>query len=137
MPSLKDVDSNKLIGAAAAQLQGVITPPAWAPFVKTGVNRERHPQQPDWWYLRSASLLRTLALGRPLGVSRLQTRYGGRKNRGHKPEHKYKASGSVIRTALKQLEAAGLVRTEKGKGRSLTPKGASFIARAAKAAGSA
>ena len=98
------------------------------------MSRERHPQQPDWWYIRSASLLRTLALGNA-GVSRLRTRYGGRKNRGHKPEHKFKASGAVIRTALQQLEAAGLVKTEKGKGRLLTPKGASFLSKAAKAAG--
>ena len=134
MPSVKDIDPNRLIAAAAAKLQELpeLAPPAWAPYAKTGVHKQRAPEQANWWFLRSAALLRTLALGRTVGVSRLRTRYGGRKNRGHKPEHRFRGSGAVIRTSLQQLEAAGFVRTEKGKGRSITPKGLSFLAKAAK-----
>jgi small subunit ribosomal protein S19e len=53
--------------------------------------------------------------------------YGSRKNRGHKPERKLPASGSVIREILQQLESAGLVKTEKGKGRRITAKGKAFL----------
>jgi len=56
-------------------------------------------------------------------------RQGGRKNLGHQPGHKRPASGAIIRKALQQLEAAGLVKTEKGKGRVITPKGQSMINR--------
>ena len=137
MPIAQDVNQQALVAQAAKELEKLkeLTPPAWASFVKTGVSRERPPTQPDWWWIRSASVLRRLSEGQPLGVSRLRRAYGGRKNRGHKPEHKFKGSGSVIRTALQQLEAAGLVKAEKGKGRFLTPKGASFLAKAAKTAG--
>ena len=53
-----------------------------------------------------------------------------RKNRGHKPEHFYPASGSVIRKILQQLEKSTLIQQNKTgnrKGRILTPKGTSFL----------
>jgi len=46
-------------------------------------------------------------------------------------EHFKKAGGSIIRKALQQLEAAGLVCTIKGKGRILTPEGRSLLDRLA------
>jgi len=100
--------------------------PEWARFVKTGVNRERPPEQEDWWYIRAASILRKIQIKQPIGVNRLRKIYGGRKNRGHKPEHKYKGSGSIIREILQQLEEAGFVKKDK-KGRVLTPKGKEFL----------
>jgi small subunit ribosomal protein S19e len=63
----------------------------------------------------------------PLGVARLRTIYGGNKNNGHQPEHHNKASGKVIRTALQNLEEAGLVEEEEGEGRVITDKGKSFL----------
>ncbi|MEM2282757.1 MAG: 30S ribosomal protein S19e [Candidatus Hadarchaeales archaeon] len=92
-----------------------LTPPPWSHFVKTGVHRERRPEQPDWWYMRAASILRRLYLDGPVGVSRLRTYYGGRKNRGQAPEHFRKGSGKIIRTILQQLEKAGLVETKVGR----------------------
>ncbi|MEM5872086.1 MAG: 30S ribosomal protein S19e [Candidatus Aenigmatarchaeota archaeon] len=129
MIMIKDVEADKLIENLAKELEKieVMKPPEWAKFVKTGVSRERPPQQKNWWYIRSASVMRKLYLKGPIGVSRLRRIYGSRKRRGHKPEHKYPGSGAIIRNILKQLEKAGFVKTEKGKGRVLTPKGKAFM----------
>ncbi len=122
----------KLVKLAAEELrtQKIVQPEPWTKFVKTGQHKERAPDQEDWWYLRSASILRTIARFGPIGTQKLRGRYGGRKDRGHKPEHFYPASGSIIRTILQQLEKAGLLQqTQKGvhKGRVLSPKGTSFL----------
>jgi len=126
---IKDVEADKLIEEVAKELEkmDVMKPPEWAKFVKTGVSRERPPQQKNWWYVRSASVLRKLYLKGPLGVSRMRRIYGSRKRRGHKPEHRYPASGAIIRAIFKQLEKAGFVKAEKRKGRMLTPKGRVFL----------
>ena len=68
-----------------------------------------------------------------MGVPKHRKVNGGRKNRGHKPEHKKRASGSIIREILQQHEKAGFVKTEKGKGRTITPKGQKFLDGIAKA----
>ncbi len=130
----KNVAPDELIMEAAKKLEKVeeLKPPEWAKFVKTGVCKERPPTQKNWWYIRTASILRKLSLGKPIGVSRLRRVYGSRKRRGHKPEHKYPASGAIIRKILQQLERAGFVRTEERKGRVITPKGRSFLKEIAK-----
>jgi len=109
--------------------QGVLTMPDWAKFVKTSVARERPPMQNDWWYLRGASILRKLYLYGHLGVRRLSKFYGGRQNRGYKPEKKRKGSKKILRVILQQLENGGLVKkveTPK-KGRILTEKGKEIV----------
>jgi small subunit ribosomal protein S19e len=104
-----------------------LKPPHWSRFVKTGAHKERVPDQPDWWHIRAASILRRLYIDGPVGVSRLRTYYGGRQNRGQPPEHFRKGGGKIIRTLLQQLEKAGLTtRTGKG-GRKLTPKGIELL----------
>ena len=122
-----EVDANKLIESIAKELKKIkeIEPPEWAKFVKTGVAKERLPQQKDWWYIRAASILRKIYF-QPLGVSRLRRKYGSRKNRGYKPERFYPGSGSIIRKILQQLEAASLVQ-KSAKGRELTAKGRQLI----------
>ena len=127
-----DIDSQDLILKAAEELKKIpeIKPPEWAPFVKTGMHKERPPVNNDWWYVRVASVLRTVYRLGPVGVSKLRTKYGGKKNRGVKKEHFFKGSGNILRKSLQQLEKAGLVKfTEKGvhKGRVVTPKGKSFL----------
>mgnify|MGYP000728176127 CR=1 FL=1 len=128
MPKVSNDPIGKIIENAAEELKKVkaVSMPEWARFVKTGVNRERPPEQEDWWYIRAASILRKIQIKQPIGVNRLRKIYGGRKNRGHKPEHKYKGSGSIIREILQQLEEAGFVKKDK-KGRVLTPKGKEFL----------
>lgn len=126
------IKPNQLINQAAEELkkQKLVQPPAWSKFVKTGRHKERLPEQEDWWYYRSAAILRSIAKLGPIGTQKLRTKYGGKKDRGHKPERFYKAGGSIIRKILQQLEKAELIKqVEKGvhKGRILTPKGTSFL----------
>ena len=127
-----DVGAQELILKTAEELKKIpqIKAPAWAPFVKTGMSRERPPINSDWWYMRTASLLRIVYRQGPIGVSKLRSKYGGKQNRGTKKEHFYKGSGNILRKALQQLEKAGFVKfAEKGihKGRIATPKGKSFL----------
>lgn len=128
--SIKDVHPEKLTEELSEVLKDreEIEPPEWSHFVKTGPHKERPPEQPDWWYLRSASLLRKVYKEGPIGVSRLRSAYGGRKKRGSAPERFRKGSGKIIRTALQQLEEADLV--EKGnRGRRIAPNGMSLLKR--------
>lgn len=126
---IKEVEAGKLLDALSKELEKMeaMKPPEWARFVKTGVCKERPPTQKDWWYVRSASILRKLCIEGPVGVSKMRRIYGHRKRRGHKPEHKYPASGAIIREIFQQLEKAGLVKNEKRKGRMLTAKGKTFL----------
>jgi small subunit ribosomal protein S19e len=135
MASIHDVDPQKLIEAIAEDLkkEKEIVPPEWAPFVKTGVHKERAPDSVDWWFTRSAAILRTVCNRGPIGTSKLRAKYGGRKNRGRKPERFKKASGNIIRKILQQLEKAGLLEQEKKnlkKGRKITSKGQSLVDKA-------
>ena len=132
MATMYDADSQELIIKAAEELKKIpdIKAPAWATFVKTGMHKERAPVDKDWWYLRTASLLRTVYRLGPIGVSKLRTKYGGKKNRGVKKEHFFKGSGNILRKSLQQLEKAGFVKfADKGihKGRIITPKGKAFL----------
>lgn len=134
--TLYDVPINELILKTAAELEKMeeITPPAWSDFVKTGVYKERAPVQGNWWYIRAAAILQTLQKRGPIGVSKLRTKYGGRKNRGHQPEKFFKASGNIIRKILQQLEKAGLAAKEEKsihKGRIITAKGAKLLGKTA------
>ncbi len=132
MVSIYDVEPRKLIEVAAAELEKMpeMAPPSWADFVKTGVHNMRPPMENNWWYIRSASVLRAVYKLGPIGVQKLRTKYGGRKNRGHKPDKTFKASGNILRKILQKLELIGYVKqAEKGvhKGRIITPQGKSFM----------
>jgi len=110
--------------------QKAVQPPVWSAFAKTGHHADRPPTDKEWWYIRSAAVLRSVYKLGPIGTSKLRGKYGGRKNRGYKPEHFYKGSGSVIRKVLQQLEKSGLiVQAQRGahKGRVVSKKGRSFI----------
>ncbi len=135
MVTALEVPADKLIERLAAYLKEnypEITPPPWAYTVKTSISRENPPSDPDWWYKRAASILRKLYKhGRPVGVERLRTVYGGPKDRGSAPTHFAKGSGSIIRKILIQLEKAGLVVKEGNKGRKLSPRGRSLLDRIA------
>lgn len=125
-----DVPASKLIEKLANYLKenvDEISPPSWASIVKTGAHVQRPPQNPDWWYIRCASLLRKIYVHGPIGVERLRAEYGGRKDYGVRPEHAVKAGGAIIRKALQQLEAAGLVETFKTRGRRVTKKGRKLL----------
>lgn len=109
--------------------------PEWAQFVKSSSSKERPIDDPDFWHKRSASILRQIYKKGILGVNRLRTKYGSKKNRGMKPEKFRKSSGKIIRTILQQSDSAGfteLAKDIKGvrskrPGRQLTQKGKEFL----------
>lgn len=127
-----DVPKADLVESIAKELKNSkdIQPPAWSPFVKTGIFKERLPKREDWWHVRAAGMLIKVSKLGPIGVSKLRTLYGGRKHRGVASEHFYRGSGSIARKILQQLEKAGLIaKGQKGvhKGRLVTPKGLSLL----------
>ncbi|MCD1295333.1 30S ribosomal protein S19e [Methanocella sp. CWC-04] len=128
MAVVYDVPGTLFVNKTAQKLKetGKIQPPEWAADVKTGVHRELPPTQQDWWYTRCASILRRIYMDGPVGVQRLRSLYGGKKNRGVRPDRHERGSGAVIRTALQQLEKAGYVKSIKN-GRVITPAGMSFL----------
>ncbi len=101
--------------------------PEWIFFVKTGTAKQRPPQEEFFWYKRAASILRQIYIHNVVGVNRLRTRYGSKKNRGMRPERFKKGSGKIIRMILQQAENAGLLEKynepKKRAGRRLTKKG--------------
>ena len=133
---MRDVPPQKLILKLSEELKKNenIKQPEWSRFVKTGVSTERPPTQEDWWFLRSAAILRKIYLNGPIGTQKLRTVFGGRRRRGHKPAHHRKAGGKIIRLILQQLEGAGYIKkTEKPrKGRIITPKGQKLLSKMAK-----
>jgi small subunit ribosomal protein S19e len=130
MVSVREVEPQKFSDLLREELKKVkeINPPAWSSLVKSGVHRERIPQQDDFWYIRSATVLRRLYLDNSVGVERLRSYFGGKKRRGHKPAHFRKASGNPIRKIVQQLEAAGLVEKNANRvGRKLTGAGRKLL----------
>jgi len=125
----KDPQAVNVALAAALKNVSEIKAPTWSFFVKTGVSKQRTPEDPDFWYIRTASILRQLYIHGVVGVERLRTRYGGRKNRGVRPARFKKSSGKMIRLILQQAEKAGLVETVKDQqfGRRLTKKGRDLL----------
>jgi small subunit ribosomal protein S19e len=118
-----DVPAEYLIEETAAKLGQEITAPEWTAFVKTGVHNERAPQRTDWFSVRMASILYRAFKWGNIGTESLRTYYGGRRNRGVKREHHYKASGKVIRTCVQALEKAGYLEKDKPRGRKVSTKG--------------
>ena len=133
MANVFEIESQVLIEKASVELKKmeVMKKPEWANFVKTSMAKERMPINPDWWYFRAASILRKIYLfDKPIGTNKLRNYYGGRKNRGHKPNRFYKGSGKLIRVILQQLEKAEFIKpVEKDghKGRIITGKGKKFL----------
>jgi small subunit ribosomal protein S19e len=110
-------------------------PPEWVDFVKSGPSKERPINEEDFWYKRAASILRQIYKKKVIGVSKLRTKYGSKKNRGAKPEKFMKASGKIIRLILQQSDKAGLTQVSKvikgsnakRAGRELTTKGKELL----------
>jgi small subunit ribosomal protein S19e len=128
MTTVYDVPADHIIRRTAEELKKrkEVTPPAWAAFAKTGVHKEMPPEDPDWWFTRAAAVLRRVYVDGPLGVERMRSFYGGKKNRGSRPNAFRKGSGSVLRKSLQQLEAAGLIIHDK-TGRRISPAGMKFL----------
>lgn len=133
MTSLYDAPAEAVIEALTETFkdEAEIEEPEWLQFTKTGVDRELPPEQEDFWERRAASILRKVAMDGPVGVGSLQTEYGSAKQGTTRyrvrPRKKSDGSGSIIRTILQQLEAAGYVEIGEGEGRNVTPEGHSLL----------
>ena len=131
MPNAYDVKASKLVVATATELKGMIKKPEYINYVKSGAHRERVPSDPDFWYTRGASILRQVYINGPIGVSRLRTRYGARKEHSMHRKHHVRAGGGIIRDLFQSLEGVGLIKRTPA-GRVLTPKGMAFMDKIAK-----
>jgi len=128
MTTVYDIPADVLIGSVAEEFKELdaINAPEWAAFAKTGVHKEMPPKQDDWWHTRAASVLRRVYMDGPVGVQRLRSFYGGKKDRGSNPYQFRKGSGSVTRKILQQLKNAELVENTKD-GRMISAKGRAFL----------
>ncbi len=129
MTTAFEVPQDLLISKLADHLRRVsqVEQPLWTAYAKTGSHAQRQPNDKDWWYTRCASLLRKIYVHGPVGLTQLESDYGGRKEVGYYVGHHRDAGGSAVRKAIQQLEAAGFVVKQGKKGRILTGKGVSFV----------
>ena len=129
MATAYDVPAEKLVPRLAEELRKVDTlkPPAWAMFVKTGRHREKSPIRDDWWFVRSAAVLRKIYIDGPIGTTRIAAAFGGKADRGSKPDKAVRGSRAIARTAMKQLENSQLVQRDKDGGRIVTGKGRKLV----------
>lgn len=82
------------------------------------------PFDPDWYFVRAASIARKIYLNGGIGVGALAHWYGKvTKGRKTKPAHHGKASRGLIRHILIQLERIGVVETREDGGRQLSKEG--------------
>src|SRR3989344_5621403 len=131
MTDIRAIESGKYNTMLADALKKVdeFSKPEWIDFVKSSTHKQRPPADSDFWYKRAASILRQIYIKGVVGVERLRSRYGGRKDRGSQPPEFRKAGGKLIRKILQQAESAGFLEKSKERkaGRKLTEKGKSFL----------
>lgn len=133
MTTVYEVPPEKLIERVAEKLKEKpeLKEPEKLKFIKSGVHREKAPEQQDWWYTRAAAILRKVYLKHRIGVSRLAAGFGGAQDRGTKPDRAKKGGRAIVRELLKQLEQAGYIIHVKGEGRSISAAGRAFLDSAA------
>nr|KJB80718.1 hypothetical protein B456_013G145600 [Gossypium raimondii] len=110
--TVKDVSPHEFVKAYAAHLKrsGKIELPPWTDIVKTGKLKELPPYDPDWYYVRAASMARKIYLRGGLGVGAFRRIYGG-------------SSGSVARHILQQLQNVNIIDIDPKGGRRITSNG--------------
>merc|ERR1712146_229333 len=123
--TLKDVAADDFIKAYAAFLKknGKLVLPKWTDYAKTAAYKELSPANPDWMYIRAASIARKVYVRGGLGVGGLKKIYGGPKNNGVRPTHFATSSGAIARHLMKELERLKVVEKDKNGGRKITSTG--------------
>ena len=140
--TVKDVPAKEFIGAFAKHLKkgNRIKMPEWAVYYKTACYKDLSPYDPDWLYIRAASVAYQLYMRGKVGVNTLRKHYGSKQRNGTCTEHSRLAAGKAIRYVLIELERASLVgkityENEDGKnlviGKALTKKGTTDMDRIA------
>ena len=104
--TVRDVAADKFIAAYADVLKNndKFVVPKWVDLVKTGVNKELCPYDPDWYYIRAAAIVRKIYLREGTGVGSLKRRFGGNYRRGAAPDKHQDGAGGLIRTILLNLD---------------------------------
>jgi small subunit ribosomal protein S19e len=122
---VRDVDPHKFINAYAAHLKrsGKVAVPSWVDLVKTSCAKEMAPYNPDWFYVRLASVARHIYLCPGVGVGAFNLIHGSKKRRGTRPPHHQDAAGSINRKALQALEKLNLLQKDSNGGRKITSEG--------------
>merc|ERR1719321_1457268 len=112
--TVKDVSAEKFIEAFAQHLkrQGKFEIPKWADLVTTGKTKELAPYDPDWIYVRAASMVRKIYIRGGVGVGGFRKIYGGQQRRGVCTNIFTKGSGKIARYILQQLEEMGLIEQD-------------------------
>jgi len=129
MATAFDVPADRLIPRIAEELKKIetIAPPDWAAYAKTGRHREKSPVSNDWWHVRAAAVLRKIYVEGPVGTTRLAAMYGGKADRGSKPNRAVRGSRSISRVTVQQLEKSQLVQKQKDGGRVVTAKARKMV----------
>merc|ERR1711931_537484 len=103
--TVKDVDPQVFVKAFAAHLKkSKLKVPEFVTIVKTSKAHELGPTDPDWFYVRAASVARHVYLRPNVGVGAVRKIYGGAK-------------------VLQSLEGIKLVTKDVNGGRSIAPTG--------------
>jgi small subunit ribosomal protein S19e len=113
----------------------------WANYYKTGCYKDLAPYDPDWLYVRAASVAYQLYMRQKVGVNTLRKHYGGKQRNGTCTEYHRLVAGKCIRYCLIELEKAQLVgkmhyESKDGNsvpnGKALTKKGTTDMDRIAR-----
>ncbi|XP_059643138.1 small ribosomal subunit protein eS19x-like [Cornus florida] len=123
--TVKSVSVHKFVKAYASHLKrsGKMELPQWTDIIKTGTFKELAPYDPDWYFIRAASMARKIYLRGGIGVGGFQRIYGGSKRNGSRPPHFCKSSGSVARNILQQLQNMNIIDFDSKGGRKITSSG--------------
>ena len=115
--TVKDVPAQEFVSALAAHFKKTqkLNVPAWHDLIKTATYKELCPQDPDWYYVRAASVARKIYLRGGIGVGAFQKIYGGAKSNGSRRPHFAKAAAGIHRNILKGLTEIDLVAKKKDK----------------------
>jgi small subunit ribosomal protein S19e len=128
--TVRDVSPAAFIDAYAAHLKNSdkFELPKWCDIVKTGVAKELAPNDPDWYYVRAASIARKIYLKPGCGIGQLRKMYGKARRRGARTNTSTDGAAGVIRHILQQLEEIKVLEPRrdgesKGRGSTMTRVG--------------
>lgn len=102
---------------------GKLEIPNWVDTVKTGSYKELAPYDPDWYYVRAASIARHIYLRKHVGIGALAKLYGGASRRGNRPSHHANAATGVQRSVVQSLEKIGVLESAPDGGRRISVDG--------------
>ena len=122
---MKDVDPHEFVAAYAKYLKrsGRVALPKNFDAIKTAFWKELAPSNPDWYYVRVASVARRIYMRNGVGVGWLSKAYSGAARRGCAPNRREFAARGTIRHAIQQLEKLKVIKKGKNGGRIVSSTG--------------